>query len=104
MTTADRIFNQLHSLGYQNITVNLWQDTRLYINIKGKPTFYYDIMRSCVIHSEELLPRGFFLSARTLCTFLQTHKEELILELGDGKYRTDKKQAVRAEITKCNTK
>lgn len=83
---AEIILNYFEKMGYTNISINLWHEVRLYVNIKGYKPFSYKVDDLFKISSVELMDSTLFNAARKLIPTLKKNKELLVTQMGSGNY------------------
>lgn len=88
---AEKLLQKLKDLGFEKVTINLWHESNLYVNIEGMKPFYYWLGGSAKICSRDRLDADVFAKARTLCGWISSHRWDLISQMGEGVYyRSDK--------------
>lgn len=89
MEITEQIIQYFKNQGYEKISINLWHEVRLYVNIKGYVPFSYKLDADFKIVSPEMLDTKLFLDARKLTPFLKRNKAQVIKEMANGTYFTD---------------
>lgn len=77
---------KIRDLGYEKFSMNLWGGSRLYVNLDGHRSFYFDMEDSMNIKSNQKLAESVFWDMRSLRRFLQRNKDRLIKEMAPGQY------------------
>lgn len=62
----DHIKQLLEGLFGAGVTYNIWNDARLYVNLKNNTSFSYDLTQNFKISSPQLLKSSDFLIAKRL--------------------------------------
>ena len=81
---------KIRDLGYETFSMNLWRETRLYVNVEDQPSFYFDLRDSMNIMSPRKLSSGFFGDMRSLRHFLQENRGALLKGMAPGRYYISK--------------
>lgn len=76
-TVIDTLFTRLQQMGYGDVTLNVWHDVRLYVNIKGQEPFAYKLDDKGKVTSKHMLEKTLFLNATKLTPFVNKHIEEI---------------------------
>lgn len=71
----DRIKQLLEDTFGADVTYNIWNDARLYVNLKNNTSFSYDLTQNFKISSKEMLSAKVFKQAKAIIPQLKTHLE-----------------------------
>ena len=71
-TTLQLISDTFRSAGYQDVQVNLWNESRIYVNLTSRHSFSYDLTQDFKISSKVKLSAKDFAIARCLITQLRS--------------------------------
>lgn len=82
----DTLFARLRKMGYTDITLNVWHDVRLYVNIKGMPPFAYKLDDRGKVTAKEKLERTFFSNICKLTPYVKQHLSEILQEFDGAGY------------------
>ena len=82
--TKEEIFDRFNSNGFPKVSMNLWKNDKLYINIKGLPPICFDLTRSygkqtydCRISCNERLDPSTFRRLANISAWLRPKADEL---------------------------
>lgn len=81
---------KIQDLGYERFSMNIWGGNRLYVNLDGHRSFYFDMEDSMNIKSNQKLAESVFWDMRSLRRFLQRNKDRLLKEMVPGQYYVSK--------------
>lgn len=90
METVHLLEKEFQKRGYKDVSINLWNKTYLFVNVKGKPSFYFDLCHrynkkcGCQIHSRMVLSPGFFNDMRFIAAFVWRYRNKLQTELSNA--------------------
>lgn len=91
---------KIRDLGYEKFSMNLWGGSRLYVNLDGHRSFYFDMEDSMNIKSSQKLSESVFWDMRSLRRFLQRNRAQLQKEMEPGQYYNSK-EPIQVGITGC---
>ena len=91
---------KIRDLGYEKFSMNLWGGSRLYVNLDGHRSFYFDMEDSMNIKSSQKLSESVFWDMRSLRRFLQRNRTQLQKEMEQGQYYSSK-EPIQVGTTGC---
>jgi hypothetical protein len=85
ISLTDALLNEFKKYGFDKVSLKLWNDQRLYVEIKGMPAIYYDLDKkytrgkykrkySCEIHISEMIDPNTFENLRRVAYFIAKNK------------------------------
>lgn len=80
------LFTRLQHMGYTDITLNVWHEVRLYVNIKGLPPFAYKLDDRGKVTAKETLERTVFSNICKLTPYVKQHRAEILREFDGAGY------------------